>query len=209
VTNANADRMMEAVRRRYNRFAPLYDLFIERAPSEWWELLWSKVEGKKILEVGVGTGKSFPYYPSGAEMTAIDFSPGMLSRARAKAQKHGVKVRLLEMDIQHLEFEDNVFDTVAASVVFCSVPHPVHGLMEVKRVCKPGGKVVLLEHVLSENPIAARLMDILNPIGFWLIGDNINRKTVWDVIDSGLTLERVNELAAGIFKLIEARKESS
>jgi ubiquinone/menaquinone biosynthesis C-methylase UbiE len=208
VTIVNADKITGAVRRRYNRFAPLYDVFIDRAPSKWWELLWSKVEGKRILEVGVGTGKSFPFYPSGAEMTAIDFSPGMLSRARAKAGKHNVKVRLIEMDIQHLEFKDNTFDTVAASVVFCSVPHPVRGLMEVKRVCKPGGKVILLEHVLSENPIAARLMNILNPIGFWLIGDNINRKTVRDVKDSGLIIEQITDLSAGIFKLIEARKAS-
>jgi ubiquinone/menaquinone biosynthesis C-methylase UbiE len=206
VTIANADKITEAVRRRYNRFAPLYDLFVERAPGEWWELLWSKVEGKRILEVGVGTGRSFPFYPHGAEMTAIDFSTGMLSRARAKARKHGVKVRLLEMDIQYLEFEDNTFDTVAASVVFCSVPHPVRGLMEVKRVCRPGGKVVLLEHVLSENRIAARLMNLINPLAFWLVGDNINRETVRDVIDSGLTVEQVTDLTAGIFKLIEARK---
>jgi ubiquinone/menaquinone biosynthesis C-methylase UbiE len=206
VTIVKADKLTEAVRRRYNRFAPLYDLFIKRAPSKWWELLWSKVEGNRILEVGVGTGKSFPFYPSVAEMTAIDFSPGMLSRAYVKAEKHNVKVRLLEMDIQHLEFADNTFDTVAACVVFCSVPYPVSGLMEVKRVCKPGGKVVLLEHVLSENRIAARLMNLLNPIGFWLIGDNINRKTVQDVIDSGLRVEQVTELTAGIFRLIEARK---
>jgi len=82
-------------------------------------------------------------------------------------------------------------------------------LMEVKRVCKPEGKVVLLEHVLSENRIAAWLMNLFNPLAFWLVGDNINRKTVRDVIDSGLTVERITELAAGIFKLIEARKKSS
>ena len=209
MTIVNTDKMTEAVKRRYNRFASLYDLFIERAPSKWWELLWSKVEGKTILEVGVGTGKSFSFYPSDATMSAIDFSTGMLSRARAKARKHDVKVRLLEMDIQYLEFEDNTFDTVVASVVFCSVPHPVRGLMEVKRVCKPEGKVVLLEHVLSENRIAAWLMNLFNPLAFWLVGDNINRKTVRDVIDSRLTVEQITELAAGIFKLIEARKMSS
>ena len=204
--SGNADRVTEAVRSRYNRLAPLYDLFIERAPRNWWELLWSKAEGKRILEVGVGTGKSFPFYPSGAEITAIDFSTKMLSRACAKATKHNVKVRLLEMDIQRLEFADNTFDTVAACFIFCSVPYPVRGLMEVKRVCKPGGKVVLLEHVLSENRVAAWLMNLINPVGFWLIGDNINRETVRDVVDSGLTVEHVTDLAAGIFKLIEARK---
>jgi ubiquinone/menaquinone biosynthesis C-methylase UbiE len=200
------DKITEAVKRRCNRIAPFYDLLVGRAPDKWWELLWSKVEGNKILEVGVGTGKSFPFYPPGAEVTAIDFSIRMLVRARAKAQKHGVKVRLLEMDVQNIEFEDNMFNTVVASLVFCSVPCAVRGLMEVNRVCKPGGGVVLLEHVLSENCIAARLMNLFNPLVFWLVGDNINRKTVQDVADSGLAVEHVAELAAGIFKLIEAKK---
>ncbi|OGO20498.1 MAG: hypothetical protein A2144_03070 [Chloroflexi bacterium RBG_16_50_9] len=199
--------MTEAVKRRYNRIAPFYDLIVGRAPDRWWELLWSGVEGKKILEVGVGTGKSFPFYPPNIEVTAIDFSAKMLSRARGKARKLDVKVRLLEMDIQNLEFADNTFDTVAASLVFCSVPQPVRGLMEVRRVCKPEGKVVLVEHVLSKNQIAAQLMNLFNPLVFWLVGDNINRKTVQDVTESGLTVEHVIELAAGIFKLIEARKK--
>ena len=209
MTIANTDKMTEAVKRRYNRFAPLYDLVINRAPNRWWELLWKEAEGKKILEVGVGTGKSFPFYPPGAEITAIDFSTGMLSRARAKARKYNVKARLLEMDVQNLEFEDNTFDTVVASVVFCSVPHPVRGLKEVKRVCKSGGKVVLIEHVLSGNPAAAWLMNLLNFLGFWLVGDNINRETVKDVINSGLVVEQVTDFAGGIFKLIEAKNLSS
>jgi ubiquinone/menaquinone biosynthesis C-methylase UbiE len=207
VTATDADRMTETVRRRYNRFAPLYDWFIERAPGGWWEMLWNRAEGQRILEVGVGTGRSFPFYPSGTEMTAVDFSPGMLARARAKARKYDVNVRLLEMDVQHLEFENNTFDTVAACFVFCSVPHPVLGLTEVKRVCKPGGKVLLLEHVISENRMTARVMNLFNPLAFWLIGDNVNRETVADVKESGLKVERVTDLSsAGIFKLIEARK---
>jgi phosphatidylethanolamine/phosphatidyl-N-methylethanolamine N-methyltransferase len=208
VTVTNADRMTETVRRRYNRFAPVYDWFIERAQGGWWEMLWNRAEGGRILEVGAGTGKSFPFYPYGAEMTAIDFSPGMLLRARTKAKKRDVNVRLLEMDVQRLEFEDNTFDTVTACFVFCSVPHPVRGLMEVKRVCKPGGKVLLLEHVISRNRMAARLMNLFNPLAFWLIGDNINRETVRDVKDSDLEVEQVTDLSAGIFKLIEARKVS-
>ncbi|MBI4267986.1 MAG: class I SAM-dependent methyltransferase [Chloroflexi bacterium] len=200
------DKTTEAVKRRYDRYAPFYDLIVGRFPDRWWKLLWSKVEGKKILEVGVGTGKSFLFYPPDAELTAVDFSTKMLARARAKAEKHNVHVRLQEMDIENLKFEDNAFDTVVASLVFCSAPHPVLALMEVKRVCKPGGKVVLLEHVLSQNRTVAGLMNLFNPLAFWLVGDNINRRTVQDVVDSGLVVEEVTKLGAGIFKLIEARK---
>jgi ubiquinone/menaquinone biosynthesis C-methylase UbiE len=202
-------RVTEAARRRYNRIAPIYDLMesiVERSRySRWRQVLWSKVEGKDILEVGVGTGKNFPYYPENADITAIDFSEKMLSRAKEKAQKQELKVHLFQMDVQNLEFEDNTFDTVVSSFVFCSVPDPVRGLMEVERVCRPGGKVVLLEHVLSANRILAWVMNLANPLVVHIIGANINRRTVENVANSGLKVEKVTDLAAGIFKLIEAR----
>lgn len=165
------------------------------------------MEGINILEVGVGTGKNFPYYPADAEITAVDFSDKMLKRAKDKASKQKVKVRLQQMDVQNLEFEDNTFDTVVTSFVFCSVPNPVRGLTEVERVCKPGGNVVLLEHVLSANRIMAWLMNLANPLVVRMFGANINRHTAENVSKSGLAVEQVTDLGAGIFKLIEARKK--
>ena len=207
------DRATETVRKRYDRNAPIYDLmegFAERLGfGKWRKMLWGKVAGGSILEVGVGTGKNFPYYPPNAEITAIDFSEKMLSRARSKARKRGIKVRLLPMDVQKLDFEDNTFDTVVATFVFCSVPDPLKGLAEVKRVCKPDGKVILLEHVLSANRLLAYLMNLANPVVVRLMGANINRRTVENVAVSGLTVEQVTDFKAGIFKLIEARKANA
>ncbi len=199
----------EIAKRRYNRNAPLYDLMevlVERSYfSRWRQLLWSKVEGARILEVGVGTGKNFPYYHADAEITAVDFSEKMLEHAQNRASKQRMKVRLQQMDVQNIEFEDNTFDTVVASFVFCSVPDPVRGLMEIERVCKPGGKVVLLEHVLSANRILGWLMNLANPLVVRMMGANINRRTVDNVSKSSLVVEHVADLGAGIFKLIEAR----
>jgi ubiquinone/menaquinone biosynthesis C-methylase UbiE len=209
---ATKDRATEITKRRYNRIAPVYDLMEglnERSRySRWRALLWSKVEGRKILEVGVGTGKNFPYYPAHADITAIDFSEKMVKRAKDKANRQRMKIHLRQMDVQNLEFEDNTFDSVVASFVFCSVPDPIRGLMEIERVCKPGGKVVLLEHVLSTNPVLSWLMNIANPLVVRVVGANINRKTVDNVAKSNLIMEQVTDLAAGIFKLIEARKKT-
>jgi phosphatidylethanolamine/phosphatidyl-N-methylethanolamine N-methyltransferase len=200
----------EVTRKRYNRIATVYD-FMEGLTeksrySGWRALLWSKVEGQRILEVGVGTGKNFPYYPQGVEITAVDLSDRMLAHAREKAQKQNIKVNLMQMDVQKLEFAADSFDSIVSTFVFCSVPDPVVGLKEVKRVCKTGGKIVLLEHVLSANRIFASLMNLANPLVVRMMGANINRQTVQNVVISGLTVEKVTDLAAGIFKLIEARK---
>ena len=207
------DKATKAARKRYNCIAPLHD-FIEGLMGgghsvEWRKLLWSKVEGTNLLEVGVGTGNNFPYYPRDTEITAVDLSEKMLKLARDKASQQKVKVLLQRMDVQDLRFEGNTFDTVVASFVFCTIPNPVRGLMEIQRVCRVGGEVILLEHVLSSNRIVSLLMNLVNPIITQLMRENINRQTVENVNKSGLVVEQVTDLAAGIFKLIESRKITS
>ena len=200
----------EKVRTRYNRAAPVYDAVegvLERVLYKGWrELAWDKVQGHEILELGVGTGKNLLLHPAGANITGIDISGQMLLRARQRAERLGSTVRLMQMDIQNLEFADDSFDTVIGTCVFCSVPDPATALREVARVCRQGGKVVLLEHVLSGKPLAARIMNLLNPPIAWLAAENINRQTVESVHDAGFDIQRVTEGRSGIFKLIEARK---
>ncbi|MDD5703606.1 MAG: class I SAM-dependent methyltransferase [Dehalococcoidales bacterium] len=198
------------IRKWYNVFWPLYDpllgLLEGSGFNQWRHLLWSKIEGKRILEVGVGTGRNFPFYPAGGSITAVDFSDKMLARASQKAGQAGLRVQLELMDVQHLAFQANAFDTVVSSWVFCEIADPVQGLKEVKRVVRSGGKVLLLEHGISDNKWLARLMNLTNPLLSGLVGENINRDTAYNVKESGLIVEKVTRLAPGIC-LIEARKE--
>lgn len=158
-----------------------------------------------MLEVGVGTGQSMDYYPRGPRVTAIDLSERMLQRASKRADELGLDVDLRVMDVQHLDFPDRTFDAVAATCVFCSVPDPIVGLRELKRVVKPGGDIWLLEHVRIDRPVIGPLMDALNPMMVRMMGANINRRTVENVRLAGLQLITVENLGGELAKLIHAR----
>lgn len=199
-------------RSRYDRISPVYDLFeslAERSKfSKWRRLLFQQVKGLAMLEVGAGTGKNFPYYPAGLEVTAIDLSEGMLSRARKKLASYpSARINLRIMDVQKLDLEADSFDTAVATFVFCSVPDPVLGLREVRRVLKPQGKLLLLEHVLSKRPVLRSLMKLMNPIIVRITGANINRVTVRNIQKAGFRIEEEKDLWLDIVKLIVARPQ--
>jgi len=198
----------DLIRRRYNRLAFFYD-FLE-APMEhlrfaaWRKRLQVAIKGERALEVGVGTGKNFAYYPGGVDITAIDLSPHMLARARRRAEKLHLQVDLQEMDAQHLDFPDQSFDTVFATFVFCSVPDPVAGLRELKRVCKPDGKLLLLEHMRPGNPVLGLFFDVLNPMVVRMMGANINRRTINNIQQAGWQIKVAENLSSDIVRWIEA-----
>lgn len=206
------ERATARTRARYDRNARFYDLMESGAElkfSSWRERLWSRLQGGRVLEVGVGTGKNISYYPENAEMTAIDLSPGMLDQARKKAADRGASVELLEADAQALPFPDASFDAAVATFVFCSVPDPVLGLEELKRVLAPGGQLVLLEHVLSHRPLLQRPMSLFNPVAVRMTGANIDRKTAENVRRAGFEEVEAEKLWLDVVEMIEARAPRS
>lgn len=176
---------------------------------KWRRRLWSRIDGPQVLEIGVGTGKNIPYYTDDIEkITGIDLSAGMLKRAkRVLAKEQTGRICLQEMDAQQMEFQDNTFDEVLATFVFCSVPDPVLGLREALRVTKPGGKLHMLEHMLSKNKYFASLMKKLDHPIHYLSGVHISRQTVKNVEKAGWTIKNLEELtSSGVFRMIEAKK---
>ena len=144
----------DPVARVYDRVARFYDLY--DTPMDWLggarrrRRVLSQAQGR-VLEVGIGTGRNTEHYPAGVRVTGIDLSGAMLGRARQRIERSGVVDSLVQGDAQRLPYPDATFDTVTATCVFCSVADPVAGLREVRRVVKPAGQVLLLEHVRPRN----------------------------------------------------------
>lgn len=197
----------EKIKKRYNRIAPIFDymesMMQAMIPKEYIQKAFGSLYGS-VLEVGVGTGKNLPYYPSNCTVTGIDFSPRMLEIAKNNIYKAKAPVTLLEMDAEHMDFPDNTFDCIINTFVFCSVPDPLQGLKEIKRVCKPGGTIVMIEHVRSNNLILGKIMDVLNPLVVNIIGANINRNTIENIERSGIKINKINDCCGKILNLVIA-----
>jgi phosphatidylethanolamine/phosphatidyl-N-methylethanolamine N-methyltransferase len=121
--------------------------------------------GDRVLEVGIGTGINVSLYPRTCHITGIDLSPAMLEKAHERVAKEGLRnVDLLEMDATNLAFEDSSFDVVYAPYVISVVPEPVKVVREMSRVCRPGGKIIILNHFRSPNPVLAMLERMISPL---------------------------------------------
>lgn len=121
--------------------------------------------GDHLLEVGVGTGINLPLYPRGCRVTGVDLSPEMLKKARRRvAQLGGPAPHLLEMDASALSFADNSFDVVYAAYTVSAVPDPLAVVREMRRVCKPGGRIVMLSHFRSERRWLGTVEQLISPL---------------------------------------------
>jgi len=210
---SSLDRETSLTRRRYNQLAAIYDLrtYIaeEYVFKKFRKMLWSRITGGRVLELGVGTGANIPYYPKECQVTAVDLSEQMLERAKRRAIKLGTSVDLQLMDAQNLTFPDHSFDIAITTCVFCSVPNPIQGMRELGRVVIPGGDIWLMEHMRVDKPVIGSIMDFVNPFALRMMGANINRRTIENVKLAGLQIETIEDLAGTVFRLIHAHPSTS
>jgi ubiquinone/menaquinone biosynthesis C-methylase UbiE len=191
------------VRERYDRTARHYDIMTwpmeVMAMDRYRSRLIAEVEGARVLEVGVGTGRNLSLYPDAVD--AIDFSPRMLERAQRRPPR--TNVRLALMDVQELAWPSETFDTVVSTCVFCSVPDALKGLQEIRRVLRAGGRALFLEHVRPGTPWLAALFDWLDPF-VSRRGPHINRRTMETIRAAGFVVEREENLMSDVLKLVVA-----
>ncbi len=195
---------------KYNHVSYIFDIM--ETPMEliwfrkWRKDLLSGLSGR-ILEIGIGTGKNIPYYSENCEIAGIDISNKMLAHAKERAGKRN-NVSLFQMDAENPGFKDDSFDYVVTTFVLCSIPKPVPALKEMKRVCKPDGMVINLEHMKSDNTLIASIEDLFNPITASITGVNINRETVENVKKAGLNIIDVKNMAMkDVFRSIRSKPE--
>jgi ubiquinone/menaquinone biosynthesis C-methylase UbiE len=193
-------------RRRYDRAARRYDVMTwpmeVLAMDRYRARLIDQVQGPRVLEVGVGTGRNLPLYTDGVHVDAIDFSPAMLERARRRPGRPNVELQL--MDVEQLQWPAESFDTVVSTCVFCSVPHPLRGLAEIRRVLRVGGRALFLEHMRPGAAWLAAVFDWLDPL-VSRSGPHINRRTMDTIREAGFVVEREDNLMSDILKLVVAR----
>lgn len=202
----------ERVRRVQDKEAPRYDRqisFFERilfaGGREW---VCSQAEGE-VLELAAGTGRNLEHYPQGVQITAIELSPAMLTIGRQRAEQLGREADLRIGDVQELDFPDESFDTVVCTLGLCTIPDPRKAISEARRVLRPGGKLILLEHVRSPSLPVRAIERMLDPISVRFQADHLTREPLDYLKVEGFEVERLERSKWGIVERVLARRPSS
>lgn len=194
----------------FDRIAAPYDRGMAPLEKLWLRQMRTRLlpEAKgRVLEVGVGTGANFSFYPTSVCLTAIDESSDMLAVAAERAKSLNRYVYLSKTNVEHLSFPYGCFDTVVASLVLCSVVDQRRALAELRRVLRqPDGRLLLLEHMRPQALPLAWLADLAHVPWYAFNGRcHLNRETQRAVIQTGFRVERVETRLGGLFRLIVAQ----
>jgi ubiquinone/menaquinone biosynthesis C-methylase UbiE len=199
----------ERLKRHWEREAPTYDRrmgFFERVlfgdGREW---VCSRASGE-VLEVAVGTGRNFAFYPQGVRLSGIDLSPAMLEIARKRAEELGVEADLWEGDAQQLPFPDASFDTVVCTLSLCNIPDDRRAIAEMKRVLRPRGRLLLLDHVKASSKVWLAVQRVLEPLPRTFSCEHLMRRPLEHVLAEGFEVEQRERSKAGIVERLSARK---
>ncbi|SFW85980.1 class I SAM-dependent methyltransferase [Amycolatopsis australiensis] len=159
-----------------------------------------------VLEVAVGTGLNLPWYPAGVTLTGLDLSSGMLGVARERARQLGRDVTLQQGSAHELPFPDASFDTVVCTFGLCAIPDPAAAVAEMARVLRPGGRLVLVDHVAGSSRLVRAAQWLVELASVPLAGEHFRRRPLELVEALGLTVERRERFKLGLVERLVARK---
>ncbi|PAE44047.1 class I SAM-dependent methyltransferase [Bacillus sp. 7884-1] len=194
-----------------SKFAKWYDFFMRPLEQRKFKRIRSELlkgASGKVLELGSGTGINFPLYHNVDKVIAIEPSQPMIDRSLIKKKAAVVPIEIVKASAENLPFEDCTFDTVVATLVFCTIPNVEKAINELKRVCKPNGKVLLFEHVKMENVALSKMQESLTP--FWkkvCDGCCLDRETLREFTNQGLKIERVEHFYKDLFAVSVLRNK--
>ncbi len=201
----------ERVRQIWEKMAPRYDkdiAFAERilfaGGREW---VCAQAAGR-VLEVAVGTGRNLPFYPPHVRLTGIELSPAMLEIGRRRGAELGIEVDLRAGDAQALDFDDESFDTVVITLALCSIPDDRKTVAEAWRVLRPGGLLLILEHVRSPLLAVRVLQRIVDFFTVRFEGDHLLREPLEQLQVAGFVVDRLERSKLGIVERLAAHKPS-
>ena len=188
--------------RNYDREMAFFDRRLSKDSRDW---VCGQASGQ-ILEVAIGTGLNLAHYPRGARLTALDYSPAMLELARRRAEESARAVQLVEGDAQTLEFADASFDTVVCTFGLCAIPDAKAAVAEMWRVLRPGGMLLLADHVEATSAPARVAQRLLELMTVPLQGEHFCRRPRNDVLAAGFDIERCERFTLGIVERLAARE---
>jgi ubiquinone/menaquinone biosynthesis C-methylase UbiE len=187
----------ERVQAIYDRQAERYDAVAGAGRLETLRAnLFARARGD-VLELGVGTGATLAHYRNLSSLTGLDLSEKMLEKARARAVNLGFPVDLRQADFQTLPFADASFDTVSSSLGLCGIPDPKLLFSEIRRVLRPSGRLLALEHIRPPNAVLGLVADAINPVWDRIVGCHVNRPTLDLLERSGFKLTVLERHLAG------------
>jgi ubiquinone/menaquinone biosynthesis C-methylase UbiE len=204
-----SDKRAQQLRRYWDNHARNYDrqmAFWERrlfADGRSW--VCSQATGD-VLEVAIGTGRNLGYYPDGIRLTGIEFSPAMLELARRQAEQLGRMVDLRLGDAQALQLPEASFDTVVCTLSLCAIPDARRAVAEMKRVLRPGGQLLLLDHVAGGPRWVRAIQWLLELATRPLGGEHLRRRPLLQVQAEGFDIRRRERSKLGIVERLTARK---
>jgi|SRR5262245_20463004 len=199
----------ERVRRIFDKQAPKYDESMSR--FERWlfagnrEWVAARAEGR-VLDIAAGTARNLPYFPAGASVTGIELSPEMAAIGRQRAEDLGREFEMVVGDATDLPFADESFDTVVCTYGLCTIPNDAAAVREANRVLRPGGRILLAEHVRSPNPVVRTLQRIAEPFAHRFGGDHLLREPLDHLAAERFEVDELERQRAGWVELVAAHK---